>query len=61
MIIGSVSEISLKTGNGTIVLIFVGPKAILTVLTEMMLNRTSYYLKWNGQAEQVENILQEIL
>ena len=31
---GSVSEISLKTGNGTIVLIPAGPKAILTALTE---------------------------
>jgi uncharacterized protein len=54
---GSVSEISLKTEKGTIVLIPAGSKAILTALTEVEAQIGLILFEMESQAEQVEKIL----
>jgi len=57
---GVVSEISLKTEKGTIVLIPAGPKAILTALTEIDAQIGLILFEMESQAEEVEKILHEI-
>jgi uncharacterized protein len=54
---GGVSEISLKTEKGTIVLIPAGSKAILTALTEVEAQIGLILFEMESQAEQVEKIL----
>jgi hypothetical protein len=54
---GSVSEISLKTEKGTIVLIPAGAKAILTALTETEAQIGLILFEMESIAEQVEHIL----
>ena len=54
---GGVSEISLKTEKGTIVLIPAGSKAILTALTEIEAQIGLILFEMESQAEQVEKIL----
>ncbi|NYB51540.1 MAG: roadblock/LC7 domain-containing protein [Methanobacteriaceae archaeon] len=54
---GGVSEISLKTEKGTIVLIPAGTKAILTALTEIDAQIGLILFEMESQAEQVEEIL----
>lgn len=60
MTTGEVSEISLKTEKGTIVLIPAGPKAILTALTDIDAQIGLILFEMDSQAEQVENILQGV-
>jgi uncharacterized protein len=57
---GSVSEISLKTEKGTLVLIPAGSKAILTALTELDAQIGLILFEMESQAKQVEQILQDI-
>jgi predicted regulator of Ras-like GTPase activity (Roadblock/LC7/MglB family) len=57
---GSVSEISLKTEQGTIVLIPAGPKAILTALTETEAQIGLILFEMESHAKQVENVLHEM-
>lgn len=57
---GSICEISLNTGKGTIVLIPAGPKAILIALTEIDAQIDLILIEMESQAKQVENILQEV-
>jgi uncharacterized protein len=54
---GNVSEISLKTEKGTIVLIPAGAKAILTALTETEAQIGLILFEMESIAEQVEHIL----
>ncbi len=54
---GGVSEISLKTEKGTIVLIPAGSKAILTALTEVEAQIGLILFEMGSQAKQVEKIL----
>jgi uncharacterized protein len=54
---GSVSEISLKTGKGTIVLLPAGAKAILTTLTESEAQIGLILFEMESIAEQAEHIL----
>ncbi len=56
MTTGSVSEISLKTGNSTIVLIPTGPKAFLTALTETDAQIGLILFEMECQAKHAENI-----
>lgn len=60
MTTGEVSEISLKTEKGTIVLIPAGPKAILTALTDIDAQIGLILFEMESQAEHVENILQGV-
>lgn len=57
---GSVSQISLKTEKGTIVLIPAGEKAILIALTDVEAQIGLILFEMESQAEQVKQILQEI-
>ncbi|HMK53714.1 MAG TPA: roadblock/LC7 domain-containing protein [Methanobacteriaceae archaeon] len=57
---GNVSEISLKTEKGNIVLIPAGSKAILTALTDTDAQIGLILFEMESQAEQVENILHGI-
>jgi uncharacterized protein len=57
---GSVSEISLKTEKGTLVLIPAGSKAILTALTDFDAQIGLILFEMESQAQQVEQILHEI-
>jgi uncharacterized protein len=57
---GSVSEISLKTEKGTLVLIPAGSKAILTALTELDAQIGLILFEMESQAQQVEQILHEM-
>lgn len=60
MATGTVSQISVKTGKGTIVLIPAGKKAILTVLTEPNAQLGIIFVKMESRAHQVDGILGEI-
>ncbi|NYB52575.1 MAG: roadblock/LC7 domain-containing protein [Methanobacteriaceae archaeon] len=57
MTTGSVSQISVKTEKGTIVLIPAGPKAILTVLTEPEAQLGLIFFEMESIAEQVNQIM----
>jgi uncharacterized protein len=57
---GTVSEISVKTKKGTIVLIPAGLKAILTVLTEPAAQLGLILFEMEIRAEQVNEILKKI-
>ncbi|GAB4311178.1 MAG: roadblock/LC7 domain-containing protein [Methanobacteriaceae archaeon] len=57
---GSVSEISVKTEKGTIVLIPAGEKAILTALTEPDAQLGLILFEMESRANQVDNILKEM-
>lgn len=54
---GIVSQISVKTEKGTIVLIPAGPKAILTALTEPEAQLGLILFEMESRAEMVNNIL----
>ncbi len=58
--IGSVGQISVKTCEGTIVLIPAGPKAILTVLTEQEAQLGLIFFEMESKAENVDRILRTI-
>lgn len=60
MATGTVSQISVKTGKGTIVLIPAGKKAILTVLTEPNAQLGIIFVEMESRAHQVDGILGEI-
>lgn len=57
MTTGSVSQISVKTEKGTIVLIPAGPKAILTVLTEPEAQLGLIFFEMESIAEHVNQIM----
>ncbi len=57
MTTGNVSQISLKTEKGNIILIPAGSKAILTALTETNAQIGLILFEMESQAEQVEQIL----
>lgn len=57
MTTGSVSQISVKTEKGTIVLIPAGAKAILTVLTEPEAQLGLIFFEMESMAEQVNQIM----
>jgi len=57
MTTGSVSQISVKTEKGTIVLIPAGPKAILTALTEPEAQLGLIFVEMESIAEQVNQIM----
>lgn len=57
MTTGSVSQISVKTEKGTIVLIPAGEKAILTALTELEAQLGLIFFEMESIAQQVEQIL----
>lgn len=57
---GSVSEISVKTEKGTIVLLPAGEKAILTALTEPDAQLGLILFEMESRANQVDNILKEM-
>jgi uncharacterized protein len=54
---GSISEISLKTEKGSILLVPAGPKAILTALTETEAQIVLILFEMESIAEQVEHLL----
>jgi uncharacterized protein len=54
---GTVSQVSVKTEKGTIVLIPAGSKAILTVLTEPEAQLGLIFFEMESIADQVEHIL----
>jgi uncharacterized protein len=58
--IGLVGQISVKTSEGTIVLIPAGPKAILTVLTEPEAQLGLIFFEMESKAENVDRILRSI-
>ncbi len=57
MTTGTVSQISVKTEKGTIVLIPAGPKAILTVLTEPEAQLGLIFVEMESIAENVNQIM----
>ena len=57
---GTVAQLSVKTENGTIVLIPAGSKAILTVLTEPEAQLGLIFFEMETRAVQVEEILSEM-
>lgn len=57
---GIVSQISVKTEKGTIVLIPAGPKAILTVLTDPEAQLGLIFFEMETRAAQVDGILKEM-
>jgi len=57
---GKVTQISLKTEKGTIVLIPAGSKAILTVLTDPEAQLGLIFFEMETRAEQVDEILREM-
>jgi predicted regulator of Ras-like GTPase activity (Roadblock/LC7/MglB family) len=57
MATGTVSQISVKTGKGTIVLIPAGLKALLTVLTDPEAQIGLIFFEMEKKAAQVEEIL----
>ena len=57
---GTVAQLSVKTENGTIVLIPAGSKAILTVLTEPEAQLGLIFFEMETRATQVEEILSEM-
>ena len=60
MTTGTVSQLSVKTENGTIVLIPAGSKAILTVLTKPEAQLGLIFFEMETRATQVEEILSEM-
>ena len=60
MTTGTVTQLSVKTENGTIVLIPAGSKAILTVLTEPEAQLGLIFFEMETKAAQVEEILSEM-
>ena len=60
MITGNVSQISVKTEKGTIVLLPAGLKAILTVLTEPEAQLGLIFFEMETRAAQVEDVLKEM-
>ena len=60
MTTGTVSQISVKTEKGTIVLIPAGLKAILTVLTDPKAQIGLIFYEMETRALQVEEILREM-
>ena len=60
MATGTVSQISVKTEKGTIVLIPAGKKAILTVLTEPNAQLGLIFVEMDSRAHQVDEILGEM-
>ena len=60
MATGIVSQISVKTEKGTIVLIPAGLKAILTVLTDSEAQTGLIFFEMETRAQQVEEILREM-
>ena len=60
MATGIVSQISVKTEKGTIVLIPAGLKAILTVLTDREAQIGLIFFEMETRAQQVEEILREM-
>ena len=60
MTTGAVSQISVKTEKGTIVLIPAGIKAILTVLTEPEAQIGLIFYEMERRASQVNEILMEM-
>jgi predicted regulator of Ras-like GTPase activity (Roadblock/LC7/MglB family) len=60
MATGIVSQISVKTEKGTIVLIPAGLKAILTVLTDREAQTGLIFFEMETRAQQVEEILREM-
>ncbi|UTB32547.1 MAG: roadblock/LC7 domain-containing protein [Methanobacterium sp. ERen5] len=60
MTTGIVSQISLKTEKGTIVLIPAGQKAILTVLTELEAQIGLIFYEMEQRAMMVDQILREM-
>jgi len=57
---GTVAQLSVKTENGTIVLIPAGSKAILTVLTKPEAQLGLIFFEMETRATQVEEILSEM-
>ena len=57
---GTVAQLSVKTENGTIVLIPAGSKAILTVLTKPEAQLGLIFFEMETRAAQVEEILSEM-
>jgi uncharacterized protein len=60
MTTGAVSQISVKTEKGTIVLIPAGMKAILTVLTDPEAQIGLIFFEMENRAAQVDEILKEM-
>ncbi len=60
MATGSVSQISVKTEKGTIVLMPAGKKALLTVLTEPNAQLGLIFVEMESRAQQVDEILEEM-
>ncbi|WP_048190619.1 roadblock/LC7 domain-containing protein [Methanobacterium sp. SMA-27] len=60
MITGAVSQISVKTEKGTIVLLPAGIKAILTVLTDPEAQIGLIFFEMENRAAQVDEILKEM-
>ena len=60
MTTGNVSQISVKTEKGTIVLLPAGLKAILTVLTEPEAQLGLIFFEMETRAAQVEDVLKEM-
>ena len=60
MTTGTVSQISVKTEKGTIVLLPAGIKAILTVLTEPEAQLGLIFFEMETRAAQVDEILKEM-
>jgi predicted regulator of Ras-like GTPase activity (Roadblock/LC7/MglB family) len=60
MTTGAVSQISVKTEKGTIVLIPAGLKAILTILTEPEAQLGLIFFEMETRAAQVEEVLREM-
>jgi uncharacterized protein len=60
MTTGAVSQISVKTEKGTIVLLHAGLKAILTVLTDPEAQLGLIFFEMEKRATQVEEILSEM-
>ena len=60
MTTGTIAQLSVKTENGTIVLIPAGSKAILTVLTKPEAQLGLIFFEMETRATQVEEILSEM-
>lgn len=60
MTTGTVSQISVKTEKGTIVLIPAGLKAILNVLTDLEAQLGLIFFEMETRAAQVEKVLREM-
>jgi len=60
MATGAVSQISVKTEKGTIVLLPAGEKAILTVLTDPEAQLGLIFFEMETRAKQVDEVLREM-